>query len=204
MEYQYTTRDLIDEKENYMYSFFNGRPFMSAYMNNRLKYTTQMHNKFNSIKEIEKAIVHELNNFYKHNDVSESHNNHENISTLDFLLDISQLFRSKKIENAAEKLDVLVHRFEVSKKIHPYYDKAIRVGSGGDRNYSLYLLMGLVLIYSYITTDHLQYLSTLLKVLDVIISVDPELRFDDDELALLEILVLAEVNLVVRLETEPC
>ena len=52
--------------------------------------------------------------------------------------------------------------------------------------------MGLVLAYSYIKTEDLQHLMlTLLKIVDIIISIKPRTKLDHAEFGIFEVLVLS-------------
>jgi len=67
----------------------------------------------------------------------------------------------------------LVQRFEVSKKLFSGYQPGFRKGEGGFTNIRLYGLFALCLAISYERTGHLQYLSTLLKLNDLLLSLEP-------------------------------
>ncbi len=67
-------------------------------------------------------------------------------------------------------LDLLVQRFEVSKKIYSGYLAGFRKGDGQNDNVRLYWLFALALILHYAETRQIKYLSTLLKVMDLLCS----------------------------------
>lgn len=204
MKYQYNGTDLIDERQDYMYSKFEGKDFIDAYLENRLTCLNSSSFQAVSIEHIESRVVTELEKFLEPDCESELENYAELLSTKHFLLNIAKSFLRGDKEKAIYNLDLLIHRFEVSKKIYPYYEYTVKSGSGSDREYMLYLLMGLVLAYSYIETEDLQHLSTLLKIVDVIISIKPRTKLDHAEFGIFEVLVLSEVNLVQRLNVITC
>lgn len=67
-------------------------------------------------------------------------------------------------------LDRLVQRFEVTKKIYESYPSGFRKGEGGNDSVRLYWLFALALCLFYVETDEIKYLSTLLKVCDLLCS----------------------------------
>lgn len=69
-----------------------------------------------------------------------------------------------------EWLDRLVQRFEVSKKLYELYPPGFRKGSGSIKIVSLYWLFGLSLCLYYISTGSIKYLSTQLKISDLLCS----------------------------------
>jgi len=204
MKYFYNSTDLIDERQDYIYSKFEGEDFIEAYLENRLNSLNLSSYQVEPIENIEFRVVCEMERFL--NSDCESHKKNEAgfLSTKHFLLNIVRSFLIDNEKEAISDLDLLIHRFEVSKKIYPWYESAVKSGSGNDREYLLYLLTGLVLTHSYIKTGDLQHLSTLLKILDTVISINPRTELDDKEFDLFEVLVLSEINLVERLNTKTC
>lgn len=93
------------------------------------------------------------------------------IATLDLAhaLIAAQL-RGQHHDLAKEWLDRLVQRFEVTKKIYETYPSGFRKGEGTGRSVRLYWLFALALCLYYASTRQLKYLSTLLKVCDLLCS----------------------------------
>jgi hypothetical protein len=73
-----------------------------------------------------------------------------------------------------EWIDLLVQRFEVSKKIYETYQPGFRKGEGSSTSVELYWLFDLLLCLFYVNTSHLKYLSTLLKISDLLCSLEDE------------------------------
>ena len=69
-------------------------------------------------------------------------------------------------------LNALVQRFEVTKKLWSQYLPGFRKGQGVNDNLVLYQYFSLILAISYYEHSELQYLSTLLKVNDLLLSLD--------------------------------
>jgi len=69
-------------------------------------------------------------------------------------------------------LDLLVQRFEVTKKVYESYPVNFRKGEGRNDIVRLYWLFALSLILFYCATKNIKYLNTLLKVTDLLCSLD--------------------------------
>lgn len=69
----------------------------------------------------------------------------------------------------------LVQRFEVTKKLYERYSVNFRKGEGKNDIIRLYWLFALSLALFYCSTKSIKYLSTLLKVTDLLCSLDEEL-----------------------------
>ena len=76
------------------------------------------------------------------------------------------------VNNISNKiwLDRLVQRFEVTKKLYEEYLPGFRKGRGHNNLIKLYWLFALVLSIYYSQTNQIKYLSTILKVCDLITS----------------------------------
>lgn len=77
---------------------------------------------------------------------------------------------------AMQWLDRLLQRFEVSKKLYTSYLPGFRSGSDSYDDASLYLQFALVLALAYAHRKELHYLSTLLKVNDLLLSLPIEVH----------------------------
>jgi len=86
---------------------------------------------------------------------------------------VCQLTGSQEI-NTKDWLDCLVQRFEVSKKIYECYLPGFRRGSGSAKIVRLYWLFSLSLCIHYMATKNSKYLSTQLKVSDLLCSLSDE------------------------------
>ena len=67
-------------------------------------------------------------------------------------------------------LDRLVQRFEVTKKIYESYPLGFRKGEGANTSVRLYWLFALALSLFYAKSNEIKYLSTLLKICDLLCS----------------------------------
>lgn len=95
----------------------------------------------------------------------------KSILTLDLMHAlISAQLTSEMNANTKIWLDRLVQRFEVSKKLYECYPAGFRKGEGANTSVRLYWLFGLSLCLFYTKSMKLKYLSTILKVNDLLCS----------------------------------
>ncbi len=95
----------------------------------------------------------------------------EPVATLDLLhaLIAVQLTNAQDA-NTKAWLDLLVQRFEVTKKIYETYPPSFRKGEGANTSVRLYWLFALALCLFYARSNEIKYLNTLLKVCDLLCS----------------------------------
>ncbi len=93
----------------------------------------------------------------------------------------------------------LIQRFEVSKKLYAAYAPGFRKGEGDARDPVRYAELALCLALAFSQSGQLQYLSTLLKLIDLLLSLDAGVLRASCAPALLEVLVEAELDAVRRL-----
>ena len=90
-------------------------------------------------------------------------------------------------------LDLIVQRFEVTKKIYESYPHNFRNGEGRSNIIQLYWMFALSLILFYCKTKNIKYLSTLLKVSDLLCSLDEKLLSDEIPAQGLSVILLVEL-----------
>lgn len=100
----------------------------------------------------------------------------ESVTTLDLLHALIAV-QLTNAQNANTKvwLDRLVQRFEVTKKIYETYPPGFRKGEGVNTSVRLYWLFALALGLFYARSNEIKYLSTLLKVCDLLCSLPEHL-----------------------------
>lgn len=95
----------------------------------------------------------------------------EPVTTLDLLHAlIAVQLANVQDANAKVWLDLLVQRFEVTKKMYESYPPGFRKGEGANTSVRLYWLFALALCLFYARSNKIKYLSTLLKVCDLLCS----------------------------------
>ena len=206
MKYLYTEKNLLEAPHNYMYSEFKGREFLENYYKNRIKllltlvmgeedqFSTLDQNIFN---EANKILIKLKNSSLKIPDnllppsigevtplnkivLPQPFPNAEKIETLK-LLD-ALLYEYINEESSAKEiwLSRLIQRFEVTKKLKEYYLPGFRKSEGSYYKIRLYQLLSIVLAIAHSQSGQFQYLSTLLKVNDLLLSL-PLKMFDSEE-----------------------
>ncbi len=90
-------------------------------------------------------------------------------------------------------LDRLVQRFEVTKKVYEIYPTGFSKGEGENTSVRLYWLFALSLSLFYASTNGIKYLSSLLKVCDLLCSLPDEMVLEDIPRNGLSIVLAAEV-----------
>ncbi len=175
--YKYYNTNTPREKINYSYSKYGGELFLSRYLDSRNNVST-------NDNEDSVPIL----------------NNNTNIaSEILFNKWINDLH--KKREFAKNELNLLIKRFEVTKKIFENYDQNFRpTDKSKFFNLRLYVLFSYVLSQSYKKYKNLQYLNALLKVNDINISNIENL--DDGTKNILYLSIKYEVTFVQELRNK--
>lgn len=95
----------------------------------------------------------------------------ERVITLDLLLAVIAVELTDVHDFSTKAwLDRLVQRFEVTKKLYESYPPGFRKGEGANTSVRLYWLFALALCLYYTRSHEIKYLSTLLKVCDLLCS----------------------------------
>jgi hypothetical protein len=115
-----------------------------------------------------------LNNEIENLSYFDTKNNVDTEALLSSLV-YSQLSYDDNNELIQQWLDRLVQRFEVTKKLYVNYPVNSRKGRGEMGRVRLYWLFLLSLTLNYVSTNNIKYLSTLLKVSDILCSLDDDI-----------------------------
>ncbi len=93
-------------------------------------------------------------------------------------------------------IDLLVQRFEVTKKLYESYRPGFRKGNGDNTLIKLYWKFALLLVIHYTRSEELKYLNTLIKICDLITSLPIKgLNQEISEYGL-DLLLLSEITFV--------
>ena len=174
MTYIYTNENRLLYKHNYMYSKYLGKSFLEDYLIDRRAKMKHIENfKYDEstpdyFVDIEKEFKLSLLN-KKVIDINEF-TSKDNILVDELLLSLINQISLGNIPQIKLWLNLLIQRFEVSKKLFCTYKKDLKKGSGDDQSIERYINLSLVLIYVHHTNNNLQYLSTALKINDLILS----------------------------------
>ena len=125
----------------------------------------------------------EFNFYHKIQSVKNFSNTNE-VDTLKLLVSLIYYLLFHKVNNnEKEWINFLIQRFEVTKKMYEYYHfNKLRKGKGDSSSPRIYWLFSVLLVLAYFKTNNLKYLNTLLKVNDLICSLnDSKLLFIPSE-----------------------
>ncbi|MDR1365942.1 MAG: hypothetical protein LBJ03_02510 [Holosporales bacterium] len=148
MEYGYTKRDLLKDKENYQYSRYYGEEFLESYFKQRSGF----------LCDLEKLDC--VGNCF----------GADPIGTLAFLKDFSDCYPDVEIYPDAG-FALMLKRFEVTKRIYDLVDENFRPLEGAVcDNLNLYAAFSYCCCLAYEKTRHLSFLNALLKCNDIISS----------------------------------
>jgi hypothetical protein len=228
--YEYTEVNRLERAHNYMYSPYLGVSFVSSYFSDRLKHSKRFQENYKAIdKQSEDShFCMEVKNIFNNllqKEVFELDNKDvskvislpnknikiEDLSSFNIKDDIdTELLLSslvyaqinhKKDESVKEWLDHLVQRFEVTKKLHARYPEGFPKGEGAVDNVRLYWLFSLSLSLYYANSQSIKYLNTLLKVSDLLCSLESTVLVDEIPLQGLSMIIQVEM-LYIRLISE--
>lgn len=147
LTYKYLDSNTPKEKINYSYSKYDGELFMTAYLDSRKKVMPPVLSEDALSINVDTSIQTEL----LFNDW------------------IQNCIDGKSINK--EDLNLLIKRFEVTKKLFDDYDVNFRpIDKTKFNSFRLYVLFAYILSLSYSRNNHLQYLNALLKINDINIS----------------------------------
>lgn len=175
--YKYINSNTPLEKIDYSYSKFDGELFMSAYLKTRIDLIGSQKIDLSALLLFESSIKTELvfNEWIK-------------------------ILRTNNDINITD-LNLLLKRFEVTKKLYETYDSNFRpIDKHKFSNYRLYVLFSYVLCLKYEKKNKLQYLNALLKVNDINISNLRNLDFKTNEL--LKLCIKNEISYIKKLRNK--
>ena len=173
--YIYSSKNLLKYPNSYQYSDFQGKDFLEMYKKDRSKNLDHLRKKLKKIKNKSKKKNFELKN-----------KKYQNKETLMLKDDLIYLYNSNNRELIKQKniIDVLIKRFEVSKKLFLQYEiKRLRKQSSKFDEILLYPLFSLVLQKYYLNLNDrnkLVFLNTILKVNDIISSISNSIESYDE------------------------
>lgn len=177
MTYKYVTDNNLIDKQNYMYSEYGGRDFLSEYVEIRNRYIQNLNIPVPDAAESGHVAYDELT-YYK-DALSDKRESNEQDTVI-----------SKDLWNS---INSYVKTFEVRKRLYTEYDRQWKpVENACYDNYDLYLLFAEVLIAIYQNTECTKYFSCLLKLDDTMLSIQD--KFTARQQLLLSNILKAELD----------
>ena len=198
MKYNFNKKDLLLSRQDYMYTPFYGKDFIDAYEKNRSNYIKKLQSKniskkyiylgyiinyifkkdsnYKNNKELSCIAIdlkiHNINQLAKSEYCSTLKLNKRLLINTNKLLDSIIVNYIKNINCTVTNyyLEKIINKFEVSKKIYSTYSSDFKKIGRQNKIVTLYLKLSLLLSLRYIQTSDIRYLSTLLKLNDLISS----------------------------------
>ena len=193
-EYIYTQEDRLKFPHKYMYSEFHGVEFLNAYLADRLlKSQCSSFLSNDPIYILKTSCRSWASSLQIESDIKDGI---FILNTAKLLTEILSKLLLDEI-SIGDRFNLLIKRFEVSKRIYEFYDKNIIKGNGSYTLLDNYLLFSLVLCLNYRSTSNFQYLSTLLKVNDLMLSIVKTINLNISQEKMLSIIVAYEVYNVI-------
>lgn len=199
MSYPYTAENRLDAPHAYMYAPFGGAQFLGSYVADRRARLTS-----NFGIERTSVSTEQLRDaaWRLTGDDAPGLPALESMPSWSLRAVMHSLIRALSDGGDAQRvLDPLVQRFEVSKKLYRDYAPGFRNGQGSFRDPVRYIEFALCLVLAYRQSGHMQYLSTLLKLVDLILSIDPKEVLSACPRDVIALLVEAELEAVAKLAT---
>jgi len=186
IKYEYTAFNRLQNPHQYMYTRYQGEDFIRSYFKDR-----EVHIKRFKSQEVgqdlddidiylsESARFLLQENDYTVNDYKTIQRigcfkRQNRVITEELLMSLIACQLSNDHDDTIKDwIDFLVQRFEVTKKLYQsYHSHNLHRGEGNAENIRLYWLFSLLLTLYYSGPNNIKYLSTLLKVNDLICSLD--------------------------------
>jgi hypothetical protein len=162
LKYGYTEKDLLDHPQKYQHSIFEGKSFISAYLNSRKNINKKIQNNATIISVSDTLDL--LSIPYTETSIRKI----DGFFTEEFLIDFLQDNRIQK--NKIQIIEKLLKIFEIKKKIYSAYDFRIDKHSNDFSSLRNYILFSIICNKIFQMNKNLKFLNTTLKVNDIICS----------------------------------
>jgi len=227
--YEYTKENQLRKAHNYMYAPYLGGDFINIYFNDRIKNLNRADSIYKKQHDdkVYSYFINKSNKLFSdslHQDLLNKHYNIDSpevvllaekkiylsnlapfnikndINTLELLSSLIFNLINDYDEDFVKKwLDLLVQRFEVTKKIYTKYQAGLVKGSGESDKLQLYCLFALSLSLYFVKKNSLKHLSTLLKVSDLLCSIENEVLRRTFSSRMFSLILLFEISIIMTL-----
>ena len=173
-KYIYSSKNLLNFPNIYQYSDYHGEDFFETYKKDRIKNLEILKKNFRKIEIGNKKNFNLNNKNYQHD---------EELILKEYLI---YLYNSNidELKKERKTIDILIKRFEVSKKLFSRYDlKNLKKKSNKFDKPLLYSLFSLVLQKYYIASsdqNRFIFLNTILKLNDIITSISNNILISEE------------------------
>ena len=199
--YKYSELNRIKFPNDYKYSSFEGFNFIDSYFKDRTERLKDLflyeNLNFNlNEKNLDFVIKNIMNERSKDSFFEISYFSIEKEIVLSDLIDsILNNFRKGFSNNNEKWLSLILQRFEVNNKLYQKYKPGFRKGFLESNQVSLYIDFALCLNLAYLENKNIQYLSTHLKIMDLLLSLDKNQLLIGKEYLIIK-LVECELNFI--------
>jgi|TARA_B110000196_G_scaffold62451_1_gene52100 hypothetical protein len=162
LKYGYTEKDLLDHPQKYQHSIFEGKSFISGYLNSRKNINKKIQNNATIISVSDTLDL--LSIPYTETSIRKN----DGFFTEEFLIDFLQDNKIK--ENKIQIIEKLLKIFEIKKKIYSTYDFRIDKHSNDFSSLRNYILFSIICNKIFQMNKNLKFFNTTLKVNDIICS----------------------------------
>jgi len=173
--YHFSDENRLQTPHSYMYVPFQGREFLNAYVLSRQRHLKKHASEPWQIKrtrqEIEKDLILAAK-FFGAKRPFHFFTEEEPVQLKILLGTLLNLLSIGDLSRASFWLSKVIQRFEVSKKLYQYYLPGFRKGQGDALKVDLYVEFAFCAALAYVSSKEAQYLSTLLKLIDLLISLE--------------------------------
>ena len=167
-KYVYVDRNLLDEPEKYFFSEYKGEEFVKSYFISRKESLPSLKKNSINYDDLFKEYVDGLK-------IEElSRNTIETKKVLSNILKKSIDFKNKNIDEK-KYLNVLISKFEVSKKIYSEYDLDFKPMNIEYKDIENYCMLSYICMNEYLKEKNLKYLNVAIKINDLLCSLKERL-----------------------------
>jgi hypothetical protein len=210
ISYQYTDRDLLQEPESYEYTEVHGRPFLSAYLDNRTEIIDAIEDRIERPDEIPTGFEATIERLAVSQPTAENSRGvgvapvtpvptpgDGSVETRQLLASLAGYDQPKPPsgEPANVWVDTFTKQYEVRKKLSASYDAEMNSVAENPASFDCYVLLAMVVLLAYERTNNLKYLNVALKLGDLLVSKHSETA-DSGTLALVRLVLREEVTAV--------
>ncbi|MGC4406054.1 hypothetical protein [Methyloversatilis sp. MC4-4] len=173
MNYPYAAENRLDAPHAYMYAPYGGQDFLAAYgADRRVRLAQHLQGASCPPQGDLKAALSAAARALASGPALGGFSPADGVTLQPLLAALLGVLADGDVAAARPWLNRVVQRFEVSKKLYAAYAPGFRKGEGEARDPARYVELALCLALAHALTGHLQYLSTQLKLVDLLLSLD--------------------------------
>lgn len=200
MIYPYAAENRLDIPHAYMYTPYGGQDFLVSYVaDRRARLAQHLQGVPCAPLDVQKGDLTAAANGLASATRLETFSPAERVLLQPLLAALLGVLVAGDVAAARPWLVRIIQRFEVSKKLYAAYAPGFRKGEGEAHDPARYVELALCLALAHALSGQLQYLSTLLKLVDLLLSLDPDVLRPACPPDRLKLLVAVELEAVAAL-----